>query len=206
VPTPRDDLKRALAIENETERKLAVVSLIDQQVRRIEWRAIVIGGLAVEFWTRGVYSTTDIDLYLPHGPAVDDLLAELGFSKQGRHWVLPGHDLFVEAPASFPAESEEVFELELGPGRSVRILSVEDVVIDRLHQFVSGGHADVAEQGAALLGVDELNHRRLIDRAEEEGLTDALVELEKIRQRALRGEAIASYELQEIAKRLREYP
>jgi len=29
----------------------------------VEWRAIVIGGLAVEFWTHGAYATTDIDLY-----------------------------------------------------------------------------------------------------------------------------------------------
>jgi len=68
---PRDELAQALTLEDETERKLAVVSLIDTQVQRIEWRAIVIGGLAVEFWTHGAYSTTDIDLYLPHGPAVE---------------------------------------------------------------------------------------------------------------------------------------
>ena len=104
----RRDLEAALALENATERKLAVASLIDQLAQRIDWRAIVIGGLAVEFWTRGLYSTTDIDLYLPHGPAVDDLFAELGFRKEGRHWVLPEHEIFVEAPASFPAESEEV--------------------------------------------------------------------------------------------------
>src|SRR5213078_2508062 len=142
----RQDLEAALALENETERKLAVVSLIDQLVQLIEWRAIVIGGLAVEFWTQRAYATTDIDLYLPHGPAVDDLLAELGFRKEGRHWVLPEHDLFIEAPASFPAESEEVQEVTLRSGYKVLLLSVEDVLIDRLHQFVSGGHRDVASQ------------------------------------------------------------
>src|SRR6266508_7011786 len=98
---PRDELAQALTLEDETERKLAVVSLIDGLVQRIEWRAIVIGGLAVEFWTHGAYSTSDIDLYLPHGPAVDALLAEIGFRREGRHWVLPEHELFVEAPASF---------------------------------------------------------------------------------------------------------
>ena len=117
VDEPRAELQRALALEHPTERKLAVVSLIDELVQRIEWRAIVIGGLAVEFWTRGAYSTTDIDLYLPHGPAVDDLLAEVGFRKEGRHWVLREHELFVEAPASFPAEAEDVVEVELGGGR-----------------------------------------------------------------------------------------
>jgi hypothetical protein len=35
-----------LTLEKEAERKLAVVSLIDQQVERIEWRAIVIGEIA----------------------------------------------------------------------------------------------------------------------------------------------------------------
>jgi hypothetical protein len=179
-----------LTLENETERKLAVVSLIDEQVQRIEWRAIVIGGLAVEFWTQGAYSTSDIDLYLPHGPAVDDLLAELGFRKQGRHWVLPGHDLFVEAPASFPAEDEEVVNVELEGGRSVPVLSAEDVVVDRLHQFVAGGHADVAEQGVALIGIEELDYPRLIVRAKGEGLGSALVELERIALRVGRGEQI----------------
>ena len=59
-------LAAALALEHPTERKLAVVALIDEQVQRLGFRAIVIGGLAVEFWTHGAYATSDIDLYLPH--------------------------------------------------------------------------------------------------------------------------------------------
>jgi hypothetical protein len=35
VPSRRDALAQALALENETERKLAVVSLIDEQSRRL---------------------------------------------------------------------------------------------------------------------------------------------------------------------------
>ncbi len=79
-----EQLEGAFALENQTERKLAVAALIDEQVRRIGVRAIVIGGLAVEFWTHGEYSTTDIDLYLPHSPAIDDVFAELGFERKGR--------------------------------------------------------------------------------------------------------------------------
>jgi hypothetical protein len=199
-------LAEALALENETERKLAVVSLIDRQVQRIEWRAIVISGLAVEFWTRGAYSTTDIDLYLPHGPAVDDLLAELGFQRQGRHWVIPEHDLFIEAPASFPAESEEVYEITLRSGYRVLLLSLEDVLIDRLHQFVSGGHRDVASQALSLLGAEDLDRERLEERAEEEGLASALRALDELENRAAGGETIESWELQEISKRLRRQP
>ena len=197
-----DALAQALALENETERKLAVVSVIDQQVQQIEWRAIVIGGLAVEFWTHGAYSTTDIDLYLPHGPAVDHLLAELGFQKQGRHWIVPEHDLFVEAPASFPAESEELAEVTLRSGYKVLLLSCEDVLIDRLHQFVSGGHREVASQALSLLRVEDLDRKRLEARAAEEGLASALRAVDELDGRVERGESIESWQLQEIAKRL----
>jgi hypothetical protein len=202
VSSGQNALIHALAFENQTERKLAVVSVIDQQIQRIEWRAIVIGGLAVEFWTHGDYSTADIDLYMPHGPAVDDLLAELGFQKKGRHWVIPEHELFGEAPASFPAESEEVHEVTLRSGYRVLLLSCEDVLIDRLHQFVSGGHRDVASQALSLLGAADPDWKRLEERAKEEGLRSALHALTELDERVKRGAAIESWELQEIAKRL----
>jgi hypothetical protein len=202
----RARFQTALAVDNETERKLAVVSLIDELVQRIGWRAIVIGGLAVEFWTDGAYTTADVDLYLPHGPAVDDLLAELGFVKEGRHWVQREYELFIEAPASFPAEEEDAAEVELSSGDKVLVLSIEDVIIDRLHQFVAGGHREVVEQGMTLLLSDEVDHGRLLRRAESERLSNALIELERLMLRARRGERIESYELHEIAKRLQREP
>jgi hypothetical protein len=108
VTNPKAELERALELENETERKLAVGAVIDAEMQRIGFRAVVIGGVAVEFWTRGAYSTADIDLYLPHGPAVLQLLGPLGFERRGRQYVLPGTDVFIEAPGpSFPAESED---------------------------------------------------------------------------------------------------
>lgn len=64
----RTELERALALEDETERKLAVAAVVHQAVQPLGFRAVVIGGLAVEFWTQGEYTTADIDLYLPHSP------------------------------------------------------------------------------------------------------------------------------------------
>ncbi|HSC90765.1 MAG TPA: hypothetical protein VLB86_03840 [Gaiellaceae bacterium] len=199
----RDRLDAALALPNETERKLAVVALIDELVQRIGFRAIVIGGLAVELWTHGAYSTGDIDLYLPHGPAVDDLLAELGFEKRGRHWVVEDAGLFVEAPASFPAPEEEVTEVQLSTGATVLVLSPEDALVYRLHEFVGTGHVDAAEQSVALLSSDDLDHARLVRRAESERLLPTLAEVERISQRLRRGEAVETWELHEIARRLR---
>lgn len=203
VTDPASRLADVLALENETERKLAVVALIDELVQRIGFRAIVIGGLAVEFWTHGAYSTADIDLYLPHGPAVDALLGELGFEKRGRHWVIEQHELFVEAPASVPADEEEVYEVTLRSGLVVAVLSPADVLVDRLHQFVAGGHRDVASQSVTLLGADQLDTRHLARRLEQEGLEAAYRELVFLGERIDRGETIESWELHDMARRLR---
>jgi hypothetical protein len=204
VNDPKAELERALALENETERKLAVVAVIDAEMQRIGFRAVVIGGVAVEFWTRGAYSTADIDLYLPHGPAVIQLLGPLGFQRRGRHYVLPRTDIFVEAPGpSYPAESEEVDEVTLRSGFVVPVLSAADVLIDRLHQFVAGGHAEVAEQAVALLGAEELDLEHLRRRLREERLETAAQELEAIARRVESGERVESWELHEIARRLR---
>jgi hypothetical protein len=202
VEDPRGELEAALSLENEIERKLAVAALIDELIRDFGFRAIVIGGVAVEFWTHGEYSTTDLDLYLPHGPAVDDRLALLGFRKEGRHWVLPEHDLFVEAPASFPAEDEEVAEVSLPNGRTALVLAPEDVLVYRLHEFVATGHREIASQSVSLLTAPGVDRKRLARRTEQEGLSEALAELEKLAERIASGEALEAYELEEIAKRL----
>lgn len=199
----RAQLDVALRLENETERKLAVAALIDDAIRDLGFRAIVIGGVAVEFWTRGAYSTGDIDLYLPHGPAVDDRLTALGLQRQGRHWVNADLDLFIEAPASFPAANEEVVEVRLSTGRTALVLAPEDVLVYRLHEFVATGHRDVASQAVSLLTSPELDRRRLRRRADEEGLGAALAALERLAERVAAGEILESYELHEIASGLR---
>lgn len=72
-----------------------------------------------------------------------------------------------------------------------------------LHQFVAGGHSDVAEQAVALLGSEELDRDRLTRRAREERLATALQEIERIAGRVESGETIESWDLHEIARTLR---
>jgi hypothetical protein len=117
--------------------------------------------------------------------------------------VLPGTDVFVEAPGpSFPAETEKVDEVTLRSGYVVPVLSAADVLVDRLHQFVAGGHAEVAEQSVALLGAEELDREQLLLRVREEGLEKALDEVERLARRVESGEQVESWELHEVARRL----
>jgi hypothetical protein len=204
VGAARAQLEAVLRLDNETERKLAIAAVIDDVVRDLGFRAIVIGGVAVEFWTRGAYSTADIDLYLPHGPAVDERLAALGLHPQGRHWIDAEHDVFVEAPASFPAADEEVAEVRLSTGQTALVLSPEDVLVYRLHEFVGTGHREVASQAISLLTSPDIDDRRLRRRADQERLDPALTELGRLAERVAAGEVLESYELHEVAEGLRQ--
>jgi hypothetical protein len=203
VSQGRAQLEAVLRLENETERKLAVAALIDDVVRELGFRAIVVGGVAVEFWTRGAYSTGDIDLYLPHGPAVDERLAELGLRREGMHWVDAEHDVLIEAPAGFPAATEEVTEVRLSTGQTALVLAPEDVLVYRLHEFVGTGHREVASQAISLLRSPDIDEQRLRRRADEESLDTGLTELERLAERVAAGEILESHELHEIAARLR---
>jgi hypothetical protein len=203
VSRSRAQLETVLRLEDGTERKLAVAALIDDLVRSLGFRAIVIGGVAVEFWTRGAYSTADIDLYLPHGPAVDERLAELGLQREGRHWVDPEHDLFIEAPASFPAPAEEVIKVRLSTGQTALVLSPEDVLVYRLHEFVGTGHREVASQSISLLTSPDIAEQRLRRRTDEERLGPALTELRRLAALVAAGDTLESHELHEIASDLR---
>lgn len=96
----RVDLEDALQLEDQTERMLAVVAVIADAVRDLGVTPVVVGGLAVQYWTHAQYTTGDIDILLPSLPEIDERLRELGFVREGRHWVIPGRDVFVEAPGS----------------------------------------------------------------------------------------------------------
>src|SRR2546425_13034246 len=95
---PKAELELALQLEDETERMLAVVGVVAEALHDLGFVPVVVGGLAVQYWTRGAYTTADIDVLLPHRPEIDRRFEALGFEREGRHWRLPGRDVFVEAP------------------------------------------------------------------------------------------------------------
>lgn len=95
---------------------------------------VLIGGLALSYYTREVYFTADIDLAYADREALDQVLKELGFAKKGRYWVHAGLDMAVEAPASGLAGEEAQREtVELEGGLSCVVIGLEDLIIDRLN-------------------------------------------------------------------------
>lgn len=102
---------------------------------------VLVGGLAVEIYSENLYLTKDIDMIdiSYQAPAVlDQAMAEIGFSKQGRIYVNDTTDICVEFPSGPLSVGERlitkttVFQSNAG---EIPILLAKDVVKDRLAAY-----------------------------------------------------------------------
>jgi len=202
MPDLKAELARALSIEDQTERQLEVVAIVSEAVADLGIRPVVVGGLAVAYWTAGTYLTGDIDLLMPSSPAVDERLRALGFEREGRFWVIAEAALFLEAPGSFLEPGAEAAEVRLASGRTARLIRPEDVLVGRLHEFVATGHPSAFRQAVWLLGAAGIERKRLEALAVSEGLSEALVSVEVLALRVHSGETIEAWELHDVTRGL----
>jgi len=150
----RADLGRVVQTSDVSERALEVVAAVESVAAPLGIHPVVVGGMAVYFWTESdEFVTYDIDVVMrvPHELATR--LAELGFVRatDGRHWTLEGTDILLEAPSSRLDSDATVSEIELRSGRKAKVLSRVDILIDRLDEFQATGHETPAQQALALL-------------------------------------------------------
>jgi len=201
VERGRAELGRALDVEDKTERYLRVVAAVELALSDLPFRPVVVGGLAVEYWTRA-YNTYDIDVLLPSTKDVQHRLQTLGFRRQGRVWELPDTDLVWEMPGSFLDESDTATEVELPGGRKVLVLRLEDILVHRIEEFVATGHADVARQAIALILHPGLDEKRLRNRAAISHHDHAIDAIRDLARRVEAGEQLETDELHSIADKL----
>jgi hypothetical protein len=118
-------------------RRLLALGLLTDRLAAEGIEPILVGGAALDFYTAGGYTTGDVDLALPRGPAVDAAFSELGFRPQGRFWVREDLDLLFEAPApaGLPGETAARTIVELD-GLRIVVIGIEDLLLDRLRAAV----------------------------------------------------------------------
>lgn len=114
--------------------------------------ATLVGGGAVEFYAPEGYVTYDIDLVVEamrgvlDRSALDLAFRDIGFARQGRHWVRD--DVYVEVPGT---HLDDPFEQhQVGP-YTMRVVRPEVVLVGRLVEFDQTGHTGHGAQAALLL-------------------------------------------------------
>lgn len=130
------EFKRLSEIADPVRRRARFVGLLTRALEAGGERPpLVVGGLAVELYTSGGYATSDIDLKGPR-VAIDRVLRQWGFERPGESYAHYDLDLYVdllgegpELPAEDPGRIQAV---RVGEDLVIRVIGVEDIVIDRL--------------------------------------------------------------------------
>ena len=128
-------LNRIRQTESPLKRQLLMVGLLSKLLEE-QGKDVptVIGGCALSYYSREVYFTADIDLAYSDREALDMVLRDIGFVRQGRYWVSDDLKMAIEVPASVLAGEDSPVEIvELGEDLRCRIIGIEDLIIDRLN-------------------------------------------------------------------------
>ncbi len=118
-------------------------------------KPVVVGGLAVEIYTRGHYTTLDIDLVTKGREIAGDIFRRLGFLREGRHWYHSELEVAIEILDSVlqGADEKKIIMLELPSGRYLYVIGIEDIILDRLRACVHWTSSSDCEWGLRMLKV-----------------------------------------------------
>ncbi len=125
-------------------------------------RPVLVGGGAVEYYSGSALMTGDIDVTSPVQPELEEELQKLGFvrpsgaGKSLRGWVHGELNFGFEVVANVPMDGSVgaahiALVDDLTPGASFAIISVEDLIADRMGQFASGRAREMLTQARELL-------------------------------------------------------
>lgn len=135
----RDLIKKASLTQDKLERQIYLAAAISSAFEKRGIQAVLVGGVVVEYYTAGGYTTADIDMILPplEKHEIETVMKELGFERfeDYRHWLHPHIPIPVEFPPG-PLQIghflvQELNEIEIEEIK-LKILKVEDILLDRL--------------------------------------------------------------------------
>jgi hypothetical protein len=113
-----------------------VAAAVCDALDRAGIRVVLSGEAVVSIYTENEYESFDLD-FIQSGlaRAVDSVMTELGFAKQGRHWIHPATRFWVEFPPG-PVQVGDAVVTEFAERRTamsvLRLLTPTECVMDRL--------------------------------------------------------------------------
>ncbi|MEJ2366928.1 MAG: hypothetical protein P8Z49_00895 [Acidobacteriota bacterium] len=173
-------LEKIISMADGPEKTSALAAWVQSLYAAEDESPVLVGGGAVELYTGGAYTTGDLD-FVGHVPArVAHALADSGFRKDGRDYIHERGQVYLEFPGA-RLESGESTRMERFGKHSVLLISVEDLLVDRLCAWVFWKSPVDGANAFVLFNTKKaaLDWTRLRSRAEEEDVLRALNELEE---------------------------
>lgn len=138
-------------------------------------RPILVGGAAAEFYSASTLATGDFDICTPVQPELEKEMQRFGFvrpsgaGKATRGWIHPdlklGFEVVADVPMDGNVDATHVRLVEpIGETALFRIISVEDLIADRMGQYASGTARSRLNQARVLLALNPDVDRGYLER------------------------------------------
>lgn len=164
-------------------RKVFLIGFLFEELSKRGVDVCLVGGEAVELYTGGQFSTGDIDITVSDRSLAEKILKNLGFQREGMIWLNKRLKVAFQIVASYPSHREKVRVVK-AQGLSIKVVGVEDLIVDRLvaaKYWRSNPKLDT-EQALVLFRnfKNSLDLSYLKQRTEEEKVDDILDEIQKL--------------------------
>jgi hypothetical protein len=124
---------------------------------------VLVGGAAVEIYSKGAINTGDFDIATPWQAELEDELESLGFvrptgrGRATRGLIHPdlrlGFEIVSGSLLGGMADRERVQLIDLGEDGEAAVISVEDMIADRMGQYASGTAPEMLVQARRLFSL-----------------------------------------------------
>lgn len=119
-----------------------LAAIVANHLQQHDISVVLVGGLAVEIYSKNIYLTNDIDMIdiSYQKPAkLHKAMAEIGFAKQGRIFVNPSTEITVEFPSGPVTVGDELVSettVVTTAAGDLPVLQAGDVIKDRLSAYL----------------------------------------------------------------------
>ena len=137
-------------------------------------RPILVGGAAAEFYSQSAISTGDFDLCTFRQPELEEEMRKLGFVRPSgagqmlKGWVHPqlklGFEVVADTPMDGAIDPATLVLVENAGAGAFVVISVEDLIADRMGQYASGSAPDRLAQARTLFALQTSLDRAYLDR------------------------------------------
>jgi hypothetical protein len=162
-----------------------IAAIISEAFKEAGTESVLVGGAAVAFYTNGDYTTHDIDMIATVTPECRALMTSLGFENRGKDYINKKLNIYIEFPNDRIGPTERYNILKVDQFE-LKIISLEDLIADRLCVFKFWRSGIDGVNALRLLELGGGDRKRIEERASEEDILDALDHVENVLQTSIR--------------------
>lgn len=180
----RSEFEQIKKIKNRLDKTIYFAAILAKELKDYGIKPVLVGGGALEFYTRGHYMTMDIDLVVQGRDQAKEALEKFGFERSigEKSWYHDELELSVEIPDDVLAGSmNKIVEVEFDDGLIAYVIGVEDLIADRLNAYKWWQSLSDGQWATALLAIHyaDIDFDYLQNVAGQNGIEDVLGEIMK---------------------------